>query len=283
MRATALSLLARYPSQAALAASGASLADPDPLVRRAAVEGFELLPPDARLEQLAGSLKDPVRAVRIECARLLASARPQAHDAVATALDAALAEYVACQQSLFERPEGHANLGTLWIEQGRTAEAEAELRAAIRRDPTFVPAYVNLADVLRERGDELRAEELLRDGLKAVPDGAPLHHVLGLGLLRQERREEALASLSQAAELAPADARFGYVHAVALYDLRGHAEGQRVMEAVLKRSPWDRDARLALAGWRAQGGDTAGAQALLDELRRINPHDPALVAGDGGR
>jgi len=104
--------------------------------------------------------------------------RQELEAAMAQALDAALAEYVACQQSLFERPEGHANLGTLWIEQGRTAEAEAELRAAIRRDPTFVPAYVNLADVLRDPFPAAR--ELERRGVAALR--VVLVGVPGLGL-----------------------------------------------------------------------------------------------------
>ncbi len=281
-RATALGLAARYPGAPATQAIGAGLADPDPLVRHAAAVACETLPLAELPARLAPLVSDPVRAVRIEAARQLVAGSPTL-GAATEPWKAAIEEYVAVQRALFDRPEGHANLAMLRAEQGRDAEAEQLLRAAIRMDPRFVPAYVNLAEVLRGKGSEAGVEDVLREGLRVVRDSAPLHHALGLCLIRQRKNADGLVSLATAAELAPDDARLGYVHAIALHDLVGPAAGSAELERVLSRQPMDRAARLTLAEWRARAGDAAGAAALLAELRRINPYDPALEKTDGAR
>jgi predicted CXXCH cytochrome family protein len=277
VRATALSLLSRYPGRPTLEALGLGLSDPDPLVRRAAVSGHALVRPAERVRALAPRLADPVRAVRIEAARLLVPVETAALEAHAGAFTRALAEYEAVQRALAGQAAAQVNLGALYAELGRVREAEEAFREAIRLDPQFVPAYVNLADVERSgEGGEAAAEATLRAGLRAAPKAATLHHALGLSLVRQRRQAEALAALGQAARLAPDDVRFGYVYAVALHDTGKPKEALRELERVVVRQPWDRDARLALAAFRHEAGDAAGAEKLLRELGAINPGDPAL-------
>jgi tetratricopeptide (TPR) repeat protein len=278
VRATALSLLPRYPGRPALGALGAAMDDRDPLVRRAAVTGRVLIRPADRVRALALRLADPVRAVRIETARLLVPAGA-ALGAHADTFRRALAEYEGVQRALAGQPAAQLNLGSLYAELGRREEAEAALREAIRLDPQFVPAYVNLAEVERSgAGGETAAEATLRAGLRAVPKAAPLHHALGLSLVRQNRQADGLAALGRAARLAPDDARFVYVYAVALHDTGRPKEALRELERVVRRHPDDRDARLALVAYRREAGDAAGAERLLRELAAINPGDPALSA-----
>jgi len=277
VRATALSLLPRYPGRPALEALRAALDDRDPLVRRAAVSGHAMVRPSDRARALASNLADPVRAVRIEAARLLVLAGTAALGVHAEAWQRALAEYESVQQALAGQAAAQSNLGTLYAELGRPDEAVAALREAIRLDPLFVPAYVNLADVERSgAGGETAAEATLRAGLRAMPKAAALHHALGLSLVRQKRSAEALAALGRAARMAPDDARFGYVYAIALHDTGKPKEALRELERVLARQPWDRDARLALVAYRGEAGDAARAEKLLRELAAINPGDPAL-------
>ena len=85
-------------------------------------------------------------------------------------------------------------------------------------DPLFVAAYVNLADVYRATGNEVDAQVILRQGIKADPRSAVLHHTLGLALTRQKARDVALQEFKTAVQLAPDDGRFAYVYAVALHD-----------------------------------------------------------------
>jgi Flp pilus assembly protein TadD len=81
---------------------------------------------------------------------------------------------------------------------------------------------------------------------------------------------------------APNSIRHAYVHAVALHDAGRRDEAIRVLEAAAERRG-DRDVLLALAAFRREVGDSAGAERSLRELAAINPDDPALAASEGGR
>ena len=79
--------------------------------------------------------------------------------------------------------------------------AVTELKAAIKLNPNFIPAYANLADLYRVLGRDAEGESVLRDGLKIAPKNAILHHALGLALVRMKRTDAALAELEQATTL----------------------------------------------------------------------------------
>lgn len=279
VRATALDLLVRYPSQAALEAFARGTQDPDGLVRHAALGGLEGLAPEQRLALVGPLCADPLRAVRTEAARLLFDVPPAALGPFTTGFEGARGEYESIQRGLLERPEARLNLAQLLAMQGKQRESEEELRAALRLEPRFVPARVNLAEFVRTRLGEGEAEGLLRDGLNRPDDEsmAALHHALGLSLVRQGRNAEARASLARAAELAPDEPRFGYVHAIALHDGGERAQALAELERVLARTPWHRDSAFALSGYRAEAGDEAGARAALLALAAINPHDPGTA------
>ena len=225
-RASALDRLGLLGGDNAALSAEAGLKDRSPLVRHAAVGVFDTVPPEQRL-QVIPLLQDPVRAVRMRAARTLAPVPAAALGAAhAQAYSKAAAEYVASERFNADRPENRTNLGGYYAERGRFAEAEAELRAALALDPAFVPAWVNLSDVMRMQGREHDAESLLRQGLVASPSDATLHHALGLSLVRQKKGTEALAELKRATELAPGNARFAYVYGVAKAEL-GPAGQQR--------------------------------------------------------
>jgi tetratricopeptide (TPR) repeat protein len=278
-RATAVALLSDYPSLEALSAWRGALGDADALVRHAAVRAFESLPPRQVAPLLAPLLRDPVKAVRIAAARRLVAAGEGALGPHASAWWKALAEWEAVQEALGGQPEALGALGSLRAEQGFSEMASESFEAALRLDPRFVPAAVNLADLRSSSGDEAGAERALREALRRAPDDAALHHALGLSLVRQGRRDEALAALAVAAREAPEDARFGFVHAVALHDAGRREEAEDELERVLEARPQAREARLALASWRAQAGREPEARQLLAELAAINPGDPALATG----
>jgi HEAT repeat protein len=78
VRATALAALGRAPGPAGLAAIVDGLAAEDALIRLAAVDGLEALHPRDRLRLAFPLLDDPVRAVRLAAARVLAPVPPDA-------------------------------------------------------------------------------------------------------------------------------------------------------------------------------------------------------------
>lgn len=110
-------------------------------------------------------------------------------------------------------------------------------RRAMALDAGYLPAYANLADLMRIQGDEAGAEALLRHALTIVPEAAELHHALGLSLIRSRRYGAALAELKRAWELAPDDARFGYVYAVALDSTSAPGQAIDVLSAVVDVAP----------------------------------------------
>jgi len=219
-RASAIDRLARLPGESALLAAEAGLKDSNPLVRRAAIAVFEQLAPLQR-KVVMPLLDDPSRIVRMQAARTLAPLADDAFDAESlAAFRRATDEYVAAEKFNADRPEHRTNLGGFHAERGEAMAAEAEYRAALQLDRGFVPAWANLADLMRMLGREAEVESTLREGLSVAPDAAALHHALGLSLVRQQRRSEALRELRRATELDPANQRFKYVYDVAQAELR---------------------------------------------------------------
>ncbi len=275
VRATALDVLSRYPGRSIVTALGRGLGDADPLVRRTAVLGQQARAPQDRVEALAPLLVDPVRAVRIEAARLLAPAAASLGGPDRMRFDAALAEFESVQAENADRPEAHGNLGNLALSRGDATRAEAAYRNAIALDARFAPAYANLADLYRAGRRDTDAERVLRDGLRHSPNAASLRAALGLALVRQGRKKEALAEFAAAVKAAPDETRHAYVYAVALADAGRRPEAVRALETAAKRRG-DRDVLLALAAFKRDAGDRAGAELHLRALAAINPDDPAL-------
>jgi predicted CXXCH cytochrome family protein len=276
-RATALEHLARWPSGKAIEAARQGLTDSDPLVRLGALRALQALPVEQSWPLVSGLLDDPIRGVRIEAAALLA-AMPQ--DRLAPAdrqrLSRALDDYVAAQRLNADRPESRVNLGNLYAQQGQSSAAEAEYLAARSLDPTFVPADVSLAQLYGQEHRDPEGARILRDALARMPAEPELHLALGLNLVRQGRGADALAEIARAAELAPANARYAYVHGVALNSNGRTDEALEVLEASQQRHPADRDTLLALITINRDAGHLQAALAWADRLVAIEPDARAL-------
>lgn len=275
VRASAIDRLRPWMTPTMLPAVSRALNDPDASVRLAAVENLAAADQATRVRYLTRMLGDPVRAVRIEAARALAG--PPESGIVPddrARFDAALAEYVAVQRYNADRPEGRMNLGQLYATRGDDQAALAEYLKALELDPAFVPAYANLADLHRARGADGEAEALLRAGIAQVPGAAALHHALALVLVRQKRTSEALKELAEATRLAPDDARFAYVRAVALHDAGQPREALKLLEGALAKHPHDRELLAALAFYSTQAGALDAARGYARTLVELDPDNP---------
>ena len=143
---------------------GQALGHSNALIRHSALSALTGADVATRVRLAVPLLSDPVRAVRLEAASLLADAPPTQLDAgQRSALERALSEYVEAQRLNADRPEGRLNLASLYARQGHYEQAEGEFRAAMRIEPQFVPAYVNLADIYRGRGRDADGEKVLRE------------------------------------------------------------------------------------------------------------------------
>ena len=229
------------------------------------------------MTELPQLLGDPIRLVRMTAARTLAGPGESRLDAAQLGqFNAALEEYVAAQRFNADRPEAHGNLGSLHAVRSDVVAAEAEYRAALAIDPLFVPARVNLADLLRAAGRETEAAATLREGIAVAPGSAELHHALGLSLVRSGETNAALAELETAARAAPEVARYPYVYAIALHST-GRAEAAiKVLDEALVRHPVNREMLTALVTINLEAGRKDEALQYVAKLVEAYPNDPEV-------
>ena len=239
-----------------------SLADSSPLVRVAAISAFAQSDTAVRVRMLAPLLADTIRVVRMDAARALAGVAPVTLD-----------ESVARERFNADRPENHLNLALLLSVEQRFADAERELHSALAIDPRFSPALVNLADLFRATGRDANARELLDSALRVDSTNAAAHHALGLFFVRQKHLDQALPELERAARLAPERAHYGNVYALALGETGKRKEAGRVLEQVLSRHAFDRDALSLVVANRLAIGDTVHALKYAQRLAAIDPNN----------
>lgn len=278
VRATAFDSLAGLPGRDAVAVARRGLADADPLVRLAALRALRPYPAEPLWPLVGRLLADPVLAVRIEAASLLAAMPPdRLSPDDRQQLSRAVADYVTAQRVNADRPEHRVNLGTLFLRQGRLAEAEAEFTAARALDPRFAPADVSLAQVYARQGRDADGERLLREALARMPGDGDLHHALGLNLVRQRRLADAMPELARASAIDPTNPHFAYVYAVALNSAGRTDEAIKALEASHARHPADRETLLALVTINRDAGRTDAALAWADRLVALDPSARSLV------
>ena len=94
--------------------------------------------------------------------------------------------------------------------------------------------------------------------------------------MRLKRLDEALGELRRAAELAPEQARYAYVYAVALHSVGRSSEAMTALKESLARHPDDRDTLLALISFSREAGDPGTALEYAEQLARIAPTDQSI-------
>ncbi len=281
VRATAIAELQGFPSTASETAQRKALADPDPLVRIAALQGQAGAPLDVRWRRVSPLLADPVAGVRIEAANQLADQPTSTLSKDDRArLEAAWGEYEAAQRVNADRAEARANLGNFLQRQGDAAGAEGEFLAGLKLRPADPALTVNLADLYRLQGRERELQEVLRRAIAVHHDAAALHHALALALIRQRNHAEALEQLAQAVRLAQGNARYAYVYAVALNAMGRPVESSAVVASALQRNPDDADLLTLALNEALRSGDIRRARALVARLMLLRPDDADLARLD---
>jgi tetratricopeptide (TPR) repeat protein len=271
-RATALDRIGPYLGPATIDVLESGLADDHPMVRVAAVTVLENAPLDIRLRLVWRMFSDPVHAVRMVAARVLAAvpAGDLATDQRAL-LDSGIEEYIASQQAMAERPEAQTNLGSLYASQGKVEQALSAFKTATALDPGYVPGYVNLADLYHTNGKETEAEKVLRRAAGLIPASADVHHALGLSLVRQKRTGEAVKELRLASTLNPDNARYVYIYAVALNSTGNPEQAIMVLQGAHNAHPHNVDILSALVAFHRDSGNHEAARTYAEKLEDISP------------
>jgi tetratricopeptide (TPR) repeat protein len=226
---------------------------------------------------MAPLLSDPVRAVRIEAAEVLAGLPANDFPAdVAAAFSHATDEYISSQQLNADRPEAHMNLGLLYARENHFDKAEEELKMALSLDPSFAPGAVNLADLYRAQNRDDEGGVVLREAISRSPDDASLEEALGLLMVRRKHAAQALDLLGSAARGDPGNARYAYVYAIALNDTGKTGIAIETLESSIKTHPYDRDSLAAIANFLEQSGDVAKALTYANRLSELDPNNPQV-------
>jgi Flp pilus assembly protein TadD len=274
IRATALDLLPQYGSPGT-AAMASALRDGDPLLRRTALRGLAWLGPEPRLKAVAPLLKDPIRAVRIEAARVLASVPRELFDqSQLSDFDKALAEFRQAQLAVANQPSAHLNLGVMYASTGRRALAEKSYLTALKKDPGFLPARFNLTNLYNSMGRNADAEGVLGEGIKRAPKEGELYYSLGLLLAEEQRYPEAATNLGKAAELMPTRARVHYNHGLALQNLGRRSRAEIALLKAYRLNGNDPSVLEAVAIFYIQGRQWDRAATYAEKLTQLYPNEP---------
>ncbi|MGZ8237435.1 MAG: tetratricopeptide repeat protein [Methylobacter sp.] len=277
VRATAINLIEPLMRPELLTAARQLLQDVDPSVRIAALGLIESVDPVNRVLAAAPLLADPIRGVRIEAARILADVPDDQFPASRLGIrEGATREYQDYLTINADWPSENVNLGNFSMRQGQIEAAIAAYERAIKLDPLFVGAYVNLADAYRQQGREDEGEKQLRRGLALLPRAADLHHALGLLLVRKTDKTMALQELAEAAKLAPDNARYAYVYAVGLHSAGKLREAVKVLKAADAQQPYNLDILSALISMQREAGDTRTALIYARKAAEALPDDAGV-------
>jgi predicted Zn-dependent protease len=214
--------------------------------------------------------EDRVRSVRLEAAgALLQVPREAFAPSVQTKVDAALQDFVAARTLTADQCDARLDLAQWARQSGKLDEAEVWLKRALERDPSCSPAYLNLADLYRERGDDQRGLATLEKGMLTAADVAVLHHAIGLTYVRLHEPAHALAELKRAHDLAPERSQFGFVYAIALFDTGEQATAINVLKALHDRRPGDAQILQALIQYLKQTHQDEAAASFAERLGEL--------------
>jgi tetratricopeptide (TPR) repeat protein len=267
VRATAISLLTAYPGEDTFQAIKLALMDDEALIRRTAVESIAPTNQKEKTELIAPLLYDPVKAVRIEAARRLAeepSRRPDPDQE--KVFKAVLKEFVASMEYSADFAFGRYNLGNLYVALNRPEEAIRNYLSAIKIDGLFYPAKVNLAMFYNKRGENDKAEELLREVVKSHPELPEIAYSLGLLLAEMKKYDSAVVYLKKAAKGMPEHARVHYNLGLLLQYLKRDAEAEGALHKALKIEPDSMNYLYALGDFYLKRGKFQKAKNIAVQM-----------------
>lgn len=276
-RASAIQLLGERLAAGALPAIRTALLDPSPVVRRQALTALEGLPVSDRLASALPRLRDVDRSVRVEAARLLASAdRRTLSTEDGKALDFATGELVASQQAVADVPEGHLSLAILHLDQGDRGRAEQEYLHALRLEPENVPARVNLADLYYQSNRFDEAGKLLEEAVHFRPDDGFAQEALGRHFIRAKKYEPGLEHIRAAVKLQPERAELNYLLGVGCNSLGKYQDALPWLEKAIRLDPGNREYVLGAAAICRDAGDFRTGLRFVESGLERHPGDPEM-------
>jgi len=157
--------------------------------------------------------------------------------------------------------------------------AEAAYRTAKRVQPEFVPARVNLAEMLYAQNRPAEAEKEFREAVEAAMidnEEGLARDALARFLIRQKRYDEGVEELQRATELMPSHAQTQYFYGVALNSLGRFEEALPYLEKAHELDPNNVESLTGLAAICRDAGDTGRALRYAMRAATLQPENPQL-------
>ncbi len=224
---------------------------------------------------------------------------------VAGCLALSLAVALGCKGNPERERREYLESGNALLAQNKPADAIVQYRNAIKADPKFGEAHLQLAEAYAQSGDVrrsaqqyIRAADLMPESavaqlkagtvlllgnrfadarsraekaLAADPKNIDAQMLLGNAIAGTKDIEGALKEFEEAVELAPSDSR-GYTAMGAVQLAKGQAdEAEKLFRRAIEVQPTAVPARLALANFLWSANRRAEAEASFAEALKIDP------------
>jgi Flp pilus assembly protein TadD len=170
-------------------------------------------------------------------------------------------------------PGDYLSQGRALLANGYTTEAIAVLSVAAVTGPDLVEANNLLGLAYDRRGQHKRAREFYERALSVAPQNAQVLNNLGHSLYLDDRYNDALARLKDAARLAPADTRVAGNLALVYGRLRKYDDAFKQF----KRVGGEFYARISTAALLATAGRDLDAIRHYEAARKLNPTAPDVL------
>ena len=182
--------------------------------------------------------------------------------------------------------QNHADLGAAYMSTGNQEAAEQQYQKALSLNPDNATARLGLASIYLRNGDAEQAITALRETVKLIPQAYEPHFLLGSAYNRLSRYQEAADELEAALRLGSEDTEV-YYHLARAYGGLGRAADRstalKKFAELTKKAKADTAVQLQAlklteqAGSLVDAGNLAGAVALLEQARGLQPADDALL------
>ena len=158
--------------------------------------------------------------------------------------------------------------------QGKFPEAIAELREAIRIDPTYARAHADLGLILRAQKNIDEAVVEYREALRLDPESIDAHNGLAVAFANSGRIDDAIAEFREIVRIDP-DSAIGYYNlAYALAEADRDVESATALREVIRINPNHYNARFNLGELFRLEGKFDDSVAQFREYVRLAPDTP---------
>jgi len=176
----------------------------------------------------------------------------------------------------------HISLGKFYVQRGDKAQAEAQFKEALAKEPTHVIALCESALLLFEDNRLAEGQSLLESAFKADEAYTPCYYYAGFAYGRQDKLEQALKMFDEAEKINPLDYNL-YVYKGRVFEgqkkpQEAAAAYRKALETILqtdealKRRQRVPDGRTEEGTALARAGNLAGAEQALKAALVGNPN-----------